>query len=1212
MNTNAFIRLGAALSLILVTLFPARMTASLAAYEGFDYTAGTSIGGQTGGVGWTNAWATSAAGMLATNVEGSLSYTVNGKSLVTSGGSLVVGSPAGNLGTTATPNRALNLNFSSGLGTTAGAGRTNWVSFLYRRLNLEPGTLPYLRQANFGMFEGSGERVSVGGPNTSATVSNVLSVWSNSGSNTVTTPLQASNYPVAAGATYLILIKVVANSTTAPDTAFVWFNWTNLTAEPSTNLATLADREVNLSSVNTMRFQAGNLSATGSNACFQVDELRVGTTFADVTPYQTAAAAPGIASPPQDSTVTVGDTAAFSVTATGDEPLSYRWYFNTNTLLAGQANATLTLTNAQFTNAGGYCVAVSNVAGAVTSTVATLAVVAPAPPAITAQPGSIAAILGESAAWSVTATGTAPLLYQWFFNTNTPLAGQTNSSLALTNVQPGQDGFYSVRITNAIGAVTSALAKLTVVAVGPSNLPAFPGADGAACHTTGGRGGIVYHVTMLDRNYSHSEPGTLRYGLNDANFTPGMPRTIVFDVAGVFWLGRYGAESNYDNGWNTQSRYSVPKNITLAGQTAPGPVIFMGGTTKTSGSNDIIRNVLFAPGYGMQGFHEPPASPVVGDFPDSYVYDAVDISGKDILLDHLTAIYATDEAISCNEMTDNLTIQNCNISQGQNYPQADAEATSIDYTGHALAHLLQAGSGARISVLNNLYAHQKGRLPRVGSEVGTGAYNDFRNCVFYNWLGTAGTGASGQPSFNNFIHNFYLAGPGGDNPAGGANSNLTTSAGGTGIFDGISASVTRAFVSGNLKDLNKDGDPNDAVSADSSYASIAATNTAFDISLGATLDAALAFTNVLRYAGSRWWDRGYDFLRNNTNAIGTNNAAIGVDERLVHETATGTGKIIAWADNPFDSTVTEGTEWRALLALRADTNTYAAPFNRPANWDTDGDGMPDAWEIERGLDPYTANNNGDFDRDGYTDLEEYLNEIAAWPAPGVIVFSNATNDRYAEIFNWTVSGITLNIAGSSVATSSKWQPSRFDTARISGSAAVVDCAGQQAGTLLLTNTASLTITNGWLNVASRCEISIDSTNTIGLSGALRVTNSLVNRGTLRLTRGAALSVGGGFTNSGLLDILSWSGTLPAQFINTGTVLSRDSFQISSWQAAGTNFQVIIPGYAGHTYRLQYCEDLSQANWLSAGNTAVGAGVSLTLTHQGGALAQRRFYRVMVD
>ena len=102
----------------------------------------------------------------------------------------------------------------------------------------------------------------------------------------------------------------------------------------------------------------------------------------------------------------------------------------------------------------------------------------------------------------------------------------------------------------------------------------------------------------------------------------------------------------------------------------------------------------------------------------------------------------------------------------------------VVYTGHALGSLIQAGQGAKISFHHNLYAHQKGRLPRVGTEKPdrwdaenpgvrfVGSYNDFRNNVFYNWLSTAGTGAVGQPSSNNFVGNFYLAGPGGDDPAG--------------------------------------------------------------------------------------------------------------------------------------------------------------------------------------------------------------------------------------------------------------------------------------------------------------------------------------------------------------------------------------------------------------------------------------------------------------
>src|SRR5438105_571622 len=132
----------------------------------------------------------------------------------------------------------------------------------------------------------------------------------------------------------------------------------------------------------------------------------------------------------------------------------------------------------------------------------------------------------------------------------------------------------------------------------PQSIPSFPGADGAAANVIGGRGGIVYHVTKLDKNYSDTAQGTLRYGLTDSNFTVGgqvQPRTIVFDVAGTFWLGRYGAEKNHNNGWDTQSRINLGSNVTLAGQTAPGPVYIMGGVVKAGSTNTILRNLTIAP-----------------------------------------------------------------------------------------------------------------------------------------------------------------------------------------------------------------------------------------------------------------------------------------------------------------------------------------------------------------------------------------------------------------------------------------------------------------------------------------------------------------------------------------------------------------------------------------------------------------------------------------
>ncbi len=609
-------------------------------------------------------------------------------------------------------------------------------------------------------------------------------------------------------------------------------------------------------------------------------------------------------------------------------------------------------------------------------------------------------------------------------------------------------------------------------------LPAFPGADGAAGTVTGGRGGDVYHVTLLDTDSSDMRPGTLRYGLS--NLTG--PRTIVFDVSGVFFLGRT-AVTGWDangNGWDTASRLNLPASVTIAGQTAPGPVIVMGGTIKVGGTNIILRNVTFAPGYGCRSFDEPSKPPVSGDFPDSYTYDALDISGQKVMIDHVTTVYATDETVSMNELANEVTVQYALIAQGQNYPQADAEASSIKYTGHALGSLFQAGSNAKISVHHNLYAHLKGRLPRVGTEsgaltvAGVGAYNDFRNNVFYNWLGTAGTGASGQASQNNFIGNFYLAGNGGDDASGNESTAISTSGGGTSIFNGSDSSLTKVYQSGNLKDTNRDGDASDGASLSSSdFGSSSIQSNAFTQTpyAGVTDSAQAAFDRVLSYAGSRYWQR----------------AAL--DTRIVAETRAGTGKIVAWADDPFNSSSQDGTEWRALVATPM--------TSRPSGFDTDGDGMPDTWESAHGTNPALADNNGDLDADGYTNLEEYLNELAAWPAPGQLAFAVEGTARYAESESFGV----MPSGGTRVAKTAHWQPSRFDVVRVLAGTAVVDAPGQVARAVEIAGSAVLAVRNGWLDVGDQVSI--------GAHGSLELTGGELRAGSLAKAHGATFRFRGG-------------------------------------------------------------------------------------------------------
>ena len=87
---------------------------------------------------------------------------------------------------------------------------------------------------------------------------------------------------------------------------------------------------------------------------------------------------------------------------------------------------------------------------------------APTAPVIVAQPQNLTLTASNTASFIVVVSGSAPLSYRWFFNTNTFLADATNSSLSLPNVQATNVGTYSVVITNSAGAITSSVVVLTV------------------------------------------------------------------------------------------------------------------------------------------------------------------------------------------------------------------------------------------------------------------------------------------------------------------------------------------------------------------------------------------------------------------------------------------------------------------------------------------------------------------------------------------------------------------------------------------------------------------------------------------------------------------------------------------------------------------------------------------------------------------------------
>ena len=178
---------------------------------------------------------------------------------------------------------------------------------------------------------------------------------------------------------------------------------------------------------------------------------------------------PAITSQPSSLTVLQNATAAFSVTATGTQAPTYQWQLN-GTPIPSATLASYSISSAQAANAGSYTCVVTNAAGSVTSSAATLTVNIPA--TITSQPSSVSVNPAASATLSVTATGTGTLGYQWRKN-GRDIGGATASTLTLTDVRFLDEAKYTCLVSNSYGSVLSNAATLTV-----SISPTSPDSDG--------------------------------------------------------------------------------------------------------------------------------------------------------------------------------------------------------------------------------------------------------------------------------------------------------------------------------------------------------------------------------------------------------------------------------------------------------------------------------------------------------------------------------------------------------------------------------------------------------------------------------------------------------------------------------------------------------------------------------------------------------------
>jgi hypothetical protein len=169
---------------------------------------------------------------------------------------------------------------------------------------------------------------------------------------------------------------------------------------------------------------------------------------------------PKIVANPADQTAAVGANATLLASVAGSAPFGYQWLFN-GVALAGATTNPLVLNNLAPSESGLYKLQVTNPVGSVTSSSATLSVLAP--PTIVADLTNVSVALGSNATLFVGVAGSAPFSCQWLFN-GTPLSGATTNPLVLGNVGSSQAGTYQVIVTNAVGGITSSVASLVVLA----------------------------------------------------------------------------------------------------------------------------------------------------------------------------------------------------------------------------------------------------------------------------------------------------------------------------------------------------------------------------------------------------------------------------------------------------------------------------------------------------------------------------------------------------------------------------------------------------------------------------------------------------------------------------------------------------------------------------------------------------------------------------
>ena len=572
------------------------------------------------------------------------------------------------------------------------------------------------------------------------------------------------------------------------------------------------------------------------------------------------------------------------------------------------------------------------------------------------------------------------------------------------------------------------MAAALMSAAALAQAPAFPGAEGHGRYVTGGRGGKVIHVT----NLNDKGTGSFRAAVSGSS-----KKIIVFDVAGVIPLA---------------SDLTIGANTTILGQTAPSPGITLRYYTVRPESNCIIRFIRLRRGQ------------------EKDINDGADATWQrnktGIIFDHCSFSWSIDEVASFYD-NNNFTMQWCTVAESLTNPGHSKGAHGYggiwggklaSFHHNFVGHLMNRGprfNGARYGwtgyTSNKDYATYKWKNTVQAENV------DFRNCVMYNAQGTCYGGPGGGQI--NIVNNYYKAGPSQglkettlnglkvDVSTGkerGSQDRITlvtlsTSSNSDDKHPEFFDMTSRYFINGNTTETtkgsvtqNKDwkgisydkGIP----SQNGEYYSPDAKNYYGDnvahvtisgkscvkIKMDApaptgdvtTHSAAEAFSKVLAYSGA-------SLYRDE------------IDARYMEEAKSGTAK--------YKGSITNSP---GIIDKVSDVNGYTeANFgkgSRPADFDTDNDGIPDAWEVANGLNPNDASDALTYSLDSkgyYTNLEVYANSLVedimkqgnadaenkvdeyypAWKNPtGISQIITSNPSKLAEVKYYSLNGTILS------------------------------------------------------------------------------------------------------------------------------------------------------------------------------------------------------------